>query len=28
LFQGSLEQGLLRKPVTIEDIYYPTTLDS
>lgn len=28
LFQGSLEQGLIRKPTTIEEVYYPTTLDS
>ena len=28
LFQGSLEQGLIRKPITVEDVYYPTTLDT
>ena len=26
--QGSLEQGLLRKPLRLEDIYYPTTLNT
>ncbi len=24
--QGSLEQGLLRKPLRLEDVYYRTTL--
>ena len=28
LFQGSLEQGLIRKPVTVEEIYHPTTIDT
>ena len=28
LFQGSLEQGLIRKPVTVEEVYHPTTLDT
>jgi hypothetical protein len=28
LFQGSLEQGLIRKPLTVEDVYHPTTLDT
>lgn len=28
LFQGSLEQGLIRKPTTVEAVYYPTTLDT
>src|SRR6266581_2457343 len=26
--QGSLEQGLLRKPLRLEDVYYRTTLDT
>jgi hypothetical protein len=26
--QGSLEQGLLRKPLRLEDIYYRTTLNT
>ena len=26
--QGSLEQGLITKPLTLEDIYYPTTLST
>ena len=26
--QGSLEQGLITKPLRLEDIYYPTTLDT
>jgi hypothetical protein len=26
--QGSMEQGLLTKPATLEDIYYRTTLNS
>jgi hypothetical protein len=26
--QGSLEQGLLTKPLRLEDIYYRTTLDT
>ena len=25
---GSLEQGLIREPVTVEEIYFPTTLDT
>ena len=28
LFQGSLEQGLIRKPITVEEVYNPTTLDT
>jgi 4,5-dihydroxyphthalate decarboxylase len=28
LFQGSLEQGLIRNPLTVEDVYHPTTLDT
>jgi 4,5-dihydroxyphthalate decarboxylase len=28
LIEASLQQGLLRKPMRIEDIYFPTTLDS
>jgi 4,5-dihydroxyphthalate decarboxylase len=28
LFQGSLEQGLIRKPITVEDVYHSTTLDT
>ena len=28
LFQGSLEQGLIRKLTTVEEVYHPTTLDS
>ena len=28
LFQGSLEQGLITKPITAEDVYHPTTLDT
>ena len=28
LIQGSLEQGLIRKPITPEDIYHPTTIDT
>ncbi|MCH8142214.1 MAG: hypothetical protein IH908_11530 [Proteobacteria bacterium] len=28
LFQGSLEQGLITKPITVEDVYHPTTLDT
>jgi hypothetical protein len=27
-FSGSLEQGLLTKPLALEDIYYRTTLDT
>jgi hypothetical protein len=26
--QGSLEQGLLRKPLRLEDVYYRTTLNT
>jgi hypothetical protein len=26
--QGSLEQGLLRKPLQLEDVYYRTTLNT
>jgi hypothetical protein len=26
--QGSLEQGLLRRPLRLEDIYYRTTLNT
>lgn len=26
--QGSLEQGLITKPLRLEDIYYPTTPDT
>ena len=26
--QGSLEQGLLRKPIELEDLYFRTTLDT
>jgi len=26
--QGSLEQGLITKPLRLEDVYYPTTLDT
>lgn len=25
---GSLEQGLIRKPITVEDVYHSTTLDT
>ena len=28
LFQGSLEQGLIRKPVRIEEVFYPSTWDT
>jgi 4,5-dihydroxyphthalate decarboxylase len=28
LMQGSLEQGLLRKPIKVEDLYFHTTLDT
>jgi hypothetical protein len=26
--QGSVEQGMLRKPIRIEDLYFHTTLDT
>jgi len=26
--EGSLEQGLIRKPLKVEDLYFPTTLDT
>jgi predicted solute-binding protein len=26
--QGSLEQGLIRKPIKVEDLYFHTTLDT
>ena len=26
--QGSLEQGLIRKPIRVEDLYFQTTLDT
>lgn len=28
LFRSSLEQGLIRKPVQIEEVFYPSTLDT
>ncbi len=28
VIKGSLEQGLITKPLTLEDIYYPTTLNT
>jgi len=28
LFRGSLEHGLIRKPVTVEEVYHPSTLDT
>jgi len=28
LFQGSLEQGLIRKPATVDEVYHPSTLDT
>lgn len=28
LYQGSLEQGLITKPITPDDIYHPSTLDT